>query len=269
MHRLGDVNHSQLKLVCTHCGLDVGEDGKTHQCIDYVGVFANLFGCRVITPADANQADRAVRYMAREPGSFLLATGRSKLPVIEDSRGRPAFAGGYEFEYGKATLLRGGPDAACAVLAMGQVTSEAVKAAETLEAEGVPVQVWCVSSPLEIDREALARAASTGAVVTAEDHHVRTGLGAQVARALAEEGHSVGFRALGVTGFACSGDVPTLYAEVGIDAEGIAAAARDLASSAKRPAKKRRARKKSARKQSAPRAKKAAEKTARAKRLRG
>ncbi|MHC4503848.1 MAG: transketolase, partial [Planctomycetota bacterium] len=82
IHRLTDINHGQLKVVCTHCGLDVGEDGKTHQCIDYVGVFANLFGWRVLTPADANQADRAVRHMATEPGSFILAVGRSKLPVI-------------------------------------------------------------------------------------------------------------------------------------------------------------------------------------------
>jgi transketolase len=229
-HRLNDINHAQLKLVCTHCGLDVGEDGKTHQCIDYVGTFANLYGYRVLVPADANQADRAVRYMAAQPGSFFLATGRRKLPVLTSEDGGPAFAGDYEFTYGRADLLRGraGGERA-AVLALGQVTVDAVQAAGLLESEGLSVQVWCVSSPLEVDRDALRRAAATGIVVTAEDHHVRTGLGAQVARALAEEGLGVRFRALGVKGFACSGDVPVLYAEMGIDASGIASAVRELA----------------------------------------
>jgi transketolase len=231
IHRLSDINHTQLKLVCTHCGLDVGEDGKTHQCIDYVGVFANLFGYRVIVPADANQTDRAVRFMAREPGSFVLAVGRSKLPVILDEKGAPAFAGGYEFRYGAMDLLRrGAKENRAALIAMGQVAGEALKAAESLEEEGIPVSVWSVATPLEIDRRALRKAAASGAVVTVEDHHVRTGLGAQVARALAEEGLAVSFRALGVTGFACSGSVPSLYAQTGIDASGIAEAVKEAAS---------------------------------------
>ena len=58
-HRLNDINEAQLKTVCTHCGLDVGEDGKTHQCIDYVGTFANFFGYKVLTPSDANSSATA------------------------------------------------------------------------------------------------------------------------------------------------------------------------------------------------------------------
>ena len=54
-HRLNDINGTNLKLICTHVGLDVGEDGNTHQCIDYVGVIRNLFGYKVIIPADPNQ----------------------------------------------------------------------------------------------------------------------------------------------------------------------------------------------------------------------
>lgn len=237
-HRLTDINHGQLKLVCTHCGLDVGEDGKTHQCIDYVGIFANLFGFKVVVPSDANHTDRAVRYAATQPGSFLIALGRSKIPVITDEKGEPFYGKGYEFAYGKADLLRGGSieKPAAAVLAMGQVAVEAVKAADFLRKENLAIQVWCISSPLEIDRSALKAAASTGVVVTVEDHHVRTGLGAQVARALAEEGLSVRLRMLGITGFACSGDVPALYRQFGIDAEGIASAVRELTSGKKKNA---------------------------------
>jgi transketolase len=248
-HRLNDINEAQLKVVCTHCGLDVGEDGKTHQCIDYVGTFANFFGYKVLVPADANQVDRAVRYMAREPGCFFLATGRRKLPVITTSDGTPAFGGGYEFEYGKADLVRGGAKSdKVAILAMGQTAVEAVKAVDALAGEGIAVQLWIVSSPLKVDMAALKSAAATGAIVTVEDHHIRTGLAAQVTRALIEEGLSVAFKALGVTNFACSGEPADLYAQMGIDCEGIAAAARELVKAKPAPAKA--AKKKAAKKES-------------------
>ncbi|MDY0341792.1 MAG: transketolase, partial [Coriobacteriia bacterium] len=74
--RLNDINEAALKLAVTHCGLDVGEDGKTHQCLDYVGAFRSMFGWRVIVPADPNQTDRAVREAARMPGCVALAMGR-------------------------------------------------------------------------------------------------------------------------------------------------------------------------------------------------
>jgi transketolase len=270
-HRLNDINDAQLKTVCTHCGLDVGEDGKTHQCIDYVGTFANFFGYKVLTPADANQADRAVRFMAGAPGCFFLATGRRKLPVITGTDGTPAFGGDYEFEYGKMDLVRGDKKAGkVAVLAMGQTAVEAVKAADVLAADGIDAQVWIVSSPLAIDRAALKAAAATGAIVTVEDHHVRTGLAAQVSRVLAEEGLAVAFKALGVTDFACSGNPASLYAQMGIDCEGIAAAVREAVAAAKpaakpakaaekKPAKKAKTKKKAAKK-SKKKVKKAAKK---------
>ena len=66
--RLNDINGADLKLALTHCGLDVGEDGKTHQCLDYVGAFRDFFGWKVIVPADPNQTDRAVRAAAAMPG---------------------------------------------------------------------------------------------------------------------------------------------------------------------------------------------------------
>ena len=91
--RLNDINHTNLKLVCTHLGLDVGEDGQTHQCIDYIGLLQNLFGFSVFLPADPNQTDRIVRYVAERPGNFFVGMGRSKLPAILDESGQPAFSG--------------------------------------------------------------------------------------------------------------------------------------------------------------------------------
>ena len=113
-HRLNDINHTNVKLVCTHNGLDVGEDGKTHQCIDYVGNFRNLFGFHVIVPADPNETDRAVRYAASHEGNFVIAMGRSKpsaLAVISRSMGKevPASAAaprGHSFTRLRASARR-------------------------------------------------------------------------------------------------------------------------------------------------------------------
>jgi len=70
-NRLNDFNHASVKVVATHVGLDVGEDGPTHQCIDYLGLFRNYFRSSVFMPADPNQTDRIIRYIATEPGNVL------------------------------------------------------------------------------------------------------------------------------------------------------------------------------------------------------
>jgi len=89
----------------------VGEDGKTHQCIDYVGLMRNLFGYRIIIPADPNQTDRVIRYIAKTAGNFLIPMGRSTVPSF--SAGRDStFRRPYEFRYGKADVVRDGKDAA-------------------------------------------------------------------------------------------------------------------------------------------------------------
>ncbi len=110
-HRLNDINHANLKLACTHIGLDVGEDGKTHQCIDYISLFQNLFGFGVIIPGDPNQTDRATRYISETYGNFLLGMGRSKLATILDESGNPFYGQDYKFEYGKIDRVRDGDDA--------------------------------------------------------------------------------------------------------------------------------------------------------------
>lgn len=122
--RLNDLNGAGLKTVTTHVGIDVGEDGKTHQCLDYVGAMRNIFGFRVITPADPNQTYKAVCYAAENPGNFLVAMGRSKLNTIADASGtKPAFGDDYTFEYGKVDVLREGGDFAIATY--GTMTNRA------------------------------------------------------------------------------------------------------------------------------------------------
>jgi len=235
-HRLNDINETNLKLVCTHCGLDVGEDGKTHQCLDYVGAMRNLYGFKHIVPADANQTDRAIRYAAKQPGNFAVAVGRSKLPTITDAKGKPFFAGDYEFEFGKADIIRRGKDAT--IIAMGTMVSYCLDAVETLAAKGHSVGLIGMSCPVAPDIKAIKAAAKTGAIVTCEDHNVWTGLGSSVSLALSMNGIACEFAMLGVDGYASSGTPEDLYAEKGIDPASVArAVARLIRRKARRAAK--------------------------------
>jgi transketolase len=213
--RLNDINHSNLKTVCTHSGLDVGEDGKTHQCIDYIGLARNIFGYRVVVPADPNETDRAVRWAAVNEGNVLITMGRSKLPVITLEDGSPAFAGDFHFEYGKATTLRLGHEGV--IISTGTMTHRAVQAADRLRAEGIGAGVVHVATPLALDMDALRKAAATGLVMTYEDHHVGSGLGSLVAEALLDLGLMPRMVKLGVTRYQPSGTADDVFAAAGLD----------------------------------------------------
>jgi transketolase len=224
-HRLSDINATNLKLVTTHIGLDVGEDGKTHQCIDYIGLMNNLFGFKTLLPADPNQTDRATRYMAGTTGNFYLGMGRSKLPVILNEQGEPFFGNDYVFEYGKIDMLRAGQDAA--IITCGSLAWRAVEAADRLKKEGLSVAVLHVACPKDIDRAAISTAASTGCIVTYEDHNVHTGLGSIIACVLAEERLSVSFSRLGVTEYGLSGPSDTVYIGAGLGVDDLIAAVKE------------------------------------------
>jgi len=218
-HRLNDINETNLKLICTHNGLDVGEDGNTHQCIDYVGVMRNLFGYKVIIPADPNQTDRILRYIAKTQGNFLVAMGRSPTPILLTEEGVPLFSSPYEFQYGRADVIRDGKDGA--VITTGGMVYRAVQAWQRLREKGVEVQVLNISCLSDLDTEAILRAAKTGTVVTYEDHHVQTGLGSLVANLLAERGFPVRFRKMGITRYGGSGKPEDLYQMQGLDVESL------------------------------------------------
>lgn len=219
--RLADINHAALKLVLTHCGLDVGEDGRTHQCVDYVGALRSMYGWKVIVPADANQTDRAVRAAAGMSGCVALAMGRSVLPSVRDEAGDPAFAGDYRFHYGAIDIIRrGGSDAA--VLTMGTLAGSAVDAVDELRAEGCSIAAAVVSCPLDLDDEAMLALSAARVIVTVEDHNVRSGLGASVAEWLAAHGSATRLVSLGVRDYASSGAPADLFAAAGLDAVGIA-----------------------------------------------
>ncbi len=209
-HRLNDINFTNLKLITTHNGIDVGEDGKTHQCLDYVGLIRNLYGFKLIVPADPNQTDRAIRYIAATPGNFLVVMGRSVLPLITNEEGGPYFGDDYVFEYGKADIIFSGRDAA--IITMGAMVPRAMEARKILKSEhGIEAMVINNSCPLEIEEEAISRAAATGLIVTYEDHNVHSGLGAMVANVLAERDIKARLVKMGATGYNGSGKPDQLF----------------------------------------------------------
>lgn len=224
--RLNDINSSGVKTVLTHVGLDVGEDGATHQCIDYVGLFNNTFGWKVVVPADPNQTDRAARWMLAEPGNVCLAMGRSVLSVVLKEDGAPFYGEDYEFVYGATDIIRKGKDAV--ILAMGHFTGRALKAREILAAVGVDAMVLHCASPLGIDCGELFKITGEMPLVTCEDHHADTGLGAVVATAAARAGKALKLRNLGVTRYGESGAGCDVLAAMGLAPDDIAAAVKSL-----------------------------------------
>ena len=217
--RLNDINQTNLKLITTHCGLNVGEDGKTHHCIDYLGVMRNLHYFNIIIPADPNQTDRIVRYISKNSGNFLVAMGRTKVPVILKNDEIPYFTDDYKFEYGKADLIRGGDKAT--IISMGFMLHRAIEAWEILKNKGYSVRVLNVSCPTKLDEKAIDDCIDTGPIVTYEDHNVQTGLGSIVADYIAQSGKRVRFKKMGISSYGLSGAPEDLFEIQGLSIENL------------------------------------------------
>lgn len=220
-HRMSDLNHSSVKLICTHNGLDVGEDGKTHQCIDYISLMSNLLDFQLLIPADPNQTDRMIRYAATTPGNICVVMGRSKVPVLADNRGEVLYSRDYSYHYGRYDWVREGSDGV--IIACGAMVHRAVQAAELLEERRLSIGVLNCTSPLQIDGEAIEKAARTGLIMTYEDHNVRSGMGTLIGSYLAEQGLRCRFVKKGVNSYGASAAPDWLYRQQGLDAESVAA----------------------------------------------
>ena len=219
-HRLNDINMTNLKVVATHCGLDVGMDGKTHHCINYISLMGTLYHCNTVVPADPNQTDRVIRYAATHPGNFFIAMGRSKTPVITDENGEPFFGGSYRFVYGLHDHIRKGTDVA--IVAMGGMVAKALEARDVLEEKGVSTAVYGISCPLCIRPKLLDELSAYRLVLTYEDHDMDTGMGSKMAIAIACFQKSVNLRRRGVTEYGASGKPEELYRMAGLMPEQVA-----------------------------------------------
>jgi transketolase len=170
-------NETNVKVVCSHGGVTVGEDGGSAQCLEDFAIMRVLPHMRVICPADYFEARKATRAIANTVGPFYMRTSRAPLPIItkeEDS-----------FVIGRANVLRQGTDVT--VIACGVMVCEALSAADKLKAEGINVRVLNMHTIKPIDADAIVSAAKeTGAIVTAEEHQMAGGLGSAVAEVLAQ-----------------------------------------------------------------------------------
>ena len=217
--RLNGVNATHMKQFCTHVGIDVGEDGKTHQCIDYLGLMRNIPDYKLIVPCDPNETDRATRYALATPGNILVAMGRSKLPIITDADGN-AFFGGSVWSYGQAHHFRSGNQAT--LFALGAMSIPALEAWKVLQAKGLNVEVVGISCPLAIAAEEIAAASQRGPVFVVEDHLSSSGLAAQLAYQAALAGLRLEIIPMGANGFPPSGPSNDCYAKLGLDSQSIA-----------------------------------------------
>ena len=165
-----------VKIVVSHAGVTVGEDGASAQSIEDIALFSSLMNFRVLVPADVVEAAAAHELAAKTPGPFMIRTGRSKERVI--------YAEGARLQLGKADMLRPGPDVT--IIAIGTMVSRALDAAEALASAGINARVLNMASVRPLDTEALIAAATeTGAIVVAEEHIALTGLGGMCAQSLA------------------------------------------------------------------------------------
>lgn len=165
-----------VKVAVTHAGLTVGEDGATHQMLEDITLMRALPNMTVIVPADAAETKAAVKWAASYKGPVYIRMGRAKCEdIMPDDK---------PFVPGKSTTLRDGNDVT--FITCGIMTAKALRAAETLEKQGISARVINMSSIKPIDEEAIVKAAEeTGAIVTAEEHTVKGGLGGAVAEVLA------------------------------------------------------------------------------------
>ncbi|KAA3633519.1 MAG: transketolase [Calditrichaeota bacterium] len=217
--RLSDINHSNVKLFCTHCGLNVGEDGMTHQSIDYFALLNSTFGWKVITPADANQTDKAVRYALASPGNFAIIMGRAVIPIITDENGQPLFGEGYNYTYGRMDEIRSGKKTA--LVCAGNMAFVAVEAYTKLKDAGVDIALYSISDWSDLHDDDMKKLASFENLVTLEDHNVKTGLGTALTDALYKFEKRPNIEKIGVSEYGSSGKPADLYKLQGMDADSV------------------------------------------------
>ncbi|HDK41585.1 MAG TPA: transketolase family protein [Nitrospirae bacterium] len=170
-------NNRNVKVIGSHGGLSVGEDGATAQCLEDFAIMRVLPNIKVICPVDAIEAKKATRAIAGMKGPVDMRLGRPPFPVLTKESD--------EFEIGKANIIREGKDVA--IIACGLMVSEALTAAETLERENIDAGVINMHTIKPVDEQAVISAAKeTGAIVTAEEHQINGGLGSAVAEVLGQ-----------------------------------------------------------------------------------
>lgn len=212
-----------VKVIGSHGGLSVGEDGATHQCIEDYAIMRAIPGMMVVSPCDGPEMRQAVQALLEYDGPAYMRLGRLAVDSITDS------IPGYRFELGKGVTVREGTDVT--IVATGMMVQMAAQAAETLAEEGISARVLDLHTIKPLDEALLEKAArETGAIVTTEEANIIGGLGSAVCEFVAEHcpvpvvRHGVGDE------FGRSGAAKQVLAAYGLDAAHIAQAAKQALS---------------------------------------
>ncbi len=213
------VPNLNVKVVASHAGITVGEDGASHQALEDLACMRVLPNMTVVVPADGPQTEAAVEALAAFEGPAYMRVSRAATPVLE---------GGPPFELGKARLLRQGSD--LGLVACGVEVAACLEAAELLAAEGVECAVLDCHTLAPLDCEALlALARDCGRLLTVEEHQVTGGLGEAVCGVVADSPAPVPVRRHGMRGeFGQSGPAATLLRHYRLDGPGVATVAREF-----------------------------------------
>jgi transketolase len=215
--RMSAISRASYCLCGSHAGISIGEDGPSQMALEDIASIRAVHGSTVLHPCDANQTAKLVQQMADTQGIVYLRTLRPNTPVI--------YGPDEEFEVGGSRTVREGDD--IAIVGAGITVHEALKSADTLAQDGIEARVIDLYSIKPLDVETLRSIMCP--IVTAEDHWPEGGLGEAVLSALGDSDERPPVVRLAVHEMPHSGKPAELLAEAGIDADGIAAAARSLA----------------------------------------
>ncbi len=215
------ANKLDVKIVATHAGITVGEDGASHQANEDIAIMRAIPNMRVISPCDAFETYEVIKEIASLPGPFYVRMGRSKVPVVEERKEK--------FKFGKGQILRRGKD--CFVFAHGLMVYNSLQSAKRLESEGISVGVVNMPTIKPLDEELVLNIASqVKKIVVCEEHSVIGGLGSAIAELLSQR-HPVHLLLIGINDvFGQSGTPDELLKAYGLDIDSISARIRQFVS---------------------------------------
>lgn len=203
---------ANVKIIGTHGGITVGEDGATHQALEDISLMRGLPNMTVIVPADCNECEQAIEFAANLEGPVYIRIARNNLPDV--------YPCDYKFDPSRAVVLKKGNDVT--LVSNGDVLAEAYKAAEILESKGISVEVVSVPVVKPFDSNTIIESAKkTGYVVTLENHSINGGIGSAVCETLSEKYPTRVLRIGMNDTFGQSGTPKELLKYYGLDAESV------------------------------------------------
>jgi len=198
-------------VVASHLGVDVGQDGPTHQAIEDIGLFSSYPGVQILSPCDANRVQSVFEAALKSKKPTYIRTGRSPVPVIYPSDDM--------YSIGHDTVIQEGSDVT--VFATNRMVHKTIEAEKHLSKEGIKIEIVDITSinPLD-DKTILKSVKKTGCAITVEDHYVKNGMGTRINQLICNN-YPVIVKNLGVTMYGQTGSSEELTKEHGIDTDDI------------------------------------------------